>query len=40
VLSVYPEGTEPVLVILINVFSLGFEGPNRRFIAATTRFPG
>jgi predicted secreted protein len=40
VISVYPDGAEPVLVILVNMFSLGFEGPNRRFLAVTTRFEG
>ena len=28
------EGT--VLVVLLNVFSVGFEGPDRRFMAITT----
>ena len=40
VISAYPENAAPALVVLVNVFSLGFEGPNRRFIAVTTRFKG
>jgi predicted secreted protein len=40
VISAYPDGGEPVLVILVNTFPLGFEGPNRRFLAVTTRFAG
>lgn len=40
VITAYPEGGPPVLVILVNMFPLGFEGPNRRFLAVTTRFPG
>jgi predicted secreted protein len=40
IITAYPDGGEPLLVVIVNVFSLGFEGPNRRFIAASTRFPG
>ena len=37
VLSFPPEGEPEVLVVIINVFSVGFEGPDRRFLAVTTR---
>jgi predicted secreted protein len=47
VVTFYPEGSDvgapppgaprPVLAILISVISVGFEGPNRRFLAVTTR---
>ncbi len=40
VISAYPENNAPAIVILVNMFSLGFEGPNRRFLAVTTRFKG
>jgi len=39
VISAYTDGG-PVLVILVNMFSLGFEGPNRRFLAVAARFAG
>lgn len=29
----------PVAVVMINVFSIGFEGPDRRFIAVATQLP-
>jgi predicted secreted protein len=38
VVTLYPEGGEPVMAVLVSVYSLGFEGPNRRFLAVTTRF--
>lgn len=37
VLTYYPETGEPALVIMISVFSYGFEGPDRRFLAVVTR---
>jgi predicted secreted protein len=40
VITAYPDGGEPVLVVIVNVFALGFEGQNRRFLAVTTRFAG
>ena len=40
VVTAYPDGAEPVLVVIVNVFALGFEGPNRRFLAVATHFPG
>ncbi|MCW5715357.1 MAG: DUF2259 domain-containing protein [Bauldia sp.] len=32
-------GGEVVLIILVNVFQIGFEGPDRRFIAIATSIP-
>lgn len=32
-----PEGAPPVFAVLISVYKLGFEGPDRRFIAVTYR---
>jgi predicted secreted protein len=40
VISAYPDNGEPALVVIVNMFTLGFEGPSRRFIAVTTRFKG
>jgi len=37
VVTFEPEGGQTVLAVLVNVHSLGFEGPDRRFIAITTR---
>ncbi len=38
VFTYFPAGGgRPVLIILTNVFSLGFEGPDRRFIATAAR---
>lgn len=37
VLTFYPApAAAPVIAVLINVFSVGFEGPDRRFVAVTT----
>jgi predicted secreted protein len=38
VVTLYPEGSSPVMAVLVSVYSLGFEGPNRRFLAVTTHF--
>jgi predicted secreted protein len=38
VVTFYPEGGAPVMAVLVNNYSLGFEGPNRRFLAVTARF--
>jgi predicted secreted protein len=38
VVTLYPDGGEPVIAVIVSVYSLGFEGPNRRFLAVTTRF--
>ena len=36
VVTFFPDpAADPVIVVLINVFSVGFEGPYRRFIAVT-----
>ena len=38
VLTFFPAGgARPVVIVLVNVFSLGFEGPDRRFIATAGR---
>ncbi len=33
-----PERAAPVLVVLVSVYSQGFEGPDRRFLAVAARF--
>jgi predicted secreted protein len=38
VVTLYPDGGAPVMAVIVSVYSLGFEGPNRRFLAVTTRF--
>lgn len=39
VVTLYPEaGGDPAIAVIVSVFSVGFEGPDRRFIAVTTRF--
>ena len=38
VVTYYPEGAAPVLVIIIQMLRVGFEGPDGRFLAVTTRF--
>lgn len=37
VLTFYPDAGQPALVVMISVFSYGFEGPDRRFLAVVTR---
>ena len=37
VLTYYPDAGQPALVVMISVFSYGFEGPDRRFLAVVTR---
>jgi predicted secreted protein len=37
VITFYPETGSPAVVVMISVFSYGFEGPNRRFLAVVTR---
>ena len=39
VLTHFPEKGQPVLAVLLSVFSVGFEGQDRRFVAVTTRLP-
>ncbi|MCB1487238.1 MAG: DUF2259 domain-containing protein, partial [Bauldia sp.] len=36
----FPPNGQPVLVVLVNVFSFGFEGYDRRFLAVTGPLPG
>ncbi len=38
VVTYYPPGGDPVIAVFVSVYSLGFEGPNRRFIAVATPF--
>lgn len=38
VVTYFPEGREPVMVVLVHVISQGFEGPDRRFLAVATHF--
>lgn len=38
VITDFPEGAYPVMVVLLHVISQGFEGPDRRFLAMATRF--
>jgi predicted secreted protein len=38
VITHYPEGADPIIAVIVHVYALGFEGPNRRFLAVTTRF--
>jgi len=40
VVTFHPAGETAVLVVVLSVFSLGFEGPDRRFIAVSTRLNG
>ena len=38
VVTDFPEGSDPVMVVLVHVISQGFEGPDRRFLAVATGF--
>lgn len=38
VITDFPDGAYPVMVVLLHVISQGFEGPDRRFLAVATRF--
>jgi predicted secreted protein len=38
VVTWYPEGGDPAIAVIVSVYSVGFEGPDRRFLAVTTRF--
>lgn len=38
VVAYEPDGGARVIAVLVSVFSLGFEGPDRRFLAVTKRF--
>ena len=35
VITYFPANGQPILTVVISIFSLGFEGPDRRFIAVT-----
>jgi predicted secreted protein len=39
VVTLYPDGGgDPAMAVIVSVYSVGFEGPDRRFLAVTTRF--
>jgi predicted secreted protein len=39
VVTHYPDGGgDPAIAVIVSVYSVGFEGPDRRFLAVTTRF--
>ena len=39
VVTWYPDaGGDPSIAVIVSVYSVGFEGPDRRFLAVTTRF--
>lgn len=38
VVTLYPDGAAPVMAVIVSIYSVGFEGPNRRFLAVTTQF--
>ena len=39
VLTAYPEGGQPVLAVILSMYTVGFEGPDRRFLAVTAPLP-
>ena len=39
VLTFYPDGGEPVLAVILDMYTVGFEGPDRRFLAVTAPLP-
>ena len=39
VLTFYPDGGAPVLAVILSMFTVGFEGPDRRFLAVTAPLP-
>jgi predicted secreted protein len=39
VLTYFPPGGQPVLAVLLSMFTVGFEGPDRRFLAVTAPLP-
>lgn len=39
VLTFYPDGGQPVLAVILSMFTVGFEGPDRRFLAVTAPLP-
>ena len=38
VVTYYPDAGDPAIAVIVSVYSIGFEGPDRRFLAVTTRF--
>jgi predicted secreted protein len=38
VVTYYPDAGDPAIAAIVSVYSVGFEGPDRRFLAVTTRF--
>jgi predicted secreted protein len=38
VVTFFPEGSGPVIAVLLYVITQGFEGPDRRFLAVTSGF--
>jgi len=39
VLTYYPPNGRPVLAVILSVYNVGFEGPDRRFLAVTAPLP-
>jgi predicted secreted protein len=39
VLTFYPDGGVPVLAVVLSMYTVGFEGPDRRFLAVTSALP-
>lgn len=39
VLTYYPDAAAPVLVVILSMYRVGFEGPDRRFLAVTATLP-
>ncbi len=39
VLTYYPDSGQPFLVVILNMYTVGFEGPDRRFLAVTSTLP-
>jgi predicted secreted protein len=39
VFTYYPPSGEPVLAVIVNMYTVGFEGPDRRFLAVTSTLP-
>ena len=39
VITYFPDGGKPVLAVLLSMYTVGFEGPDRRFLAVTAPLP-
>jgi predicted secreted protein len=39
VVTFFPDGRQPLLVTILSMFNLGFEGANRRFLAIASELP-